>query len=118
MAVVNIVPVQLALNDGTLAPVQTALTSATDGALVPFVGADNKMLIAISNVNVAAKTVTFKAGNGLQGVGDLTVSIGASETKYFPLESGKFKNVSGTNKGKMLIVGETTDIKVGAILLP
>jgi len=118
MAVVNIVPVQLAINDGTLAPVLTAMTSAADGALIPFAGGDNKMVVLVSNANIAAKTVTFKMGNGLQGVADVTVSIGASATLYFPVESGKFKNVSGTNKGKMLLVGETTDIAVGAILLP
>lgn len=55
----------------------------------------------------AATNLTVKAGNGIQGVTDLVLTVpkGISLVK---LESGRFKNVSGDNKGKIVVVSTGT----------
>lgn len=119
MAVTTITPVKMTLNTAYTLPTPVALTSATDGAVVPFNDTDTKILVMVKNAHAsAAKTVTFKKGDGIQGVADFTDSIGFGATKMFTLESGAFKNVSGTNKGKVWLVGESTDIQVSAVILP
>ena len=67
-------------------------------------------------INAAAQTdLTVKAGNGIQGVTDLVLTVpkGVSLVK---LESGRFKNVSGTNKGKVIVVSTGTP-SVGVVAL-
>lgn len=65
------------------------------------------------------KTVTIKAGNGLQSeFGDLTFSITAKKIAWVVLSSGRFKNVTGENKGKIVIEGASTDIQLKVIRLP
>ena len=67
-------------------------------------------------INAAAQTnLTVKAGNGIQGVTDLVLTVpqGVSLVK---LESGKFKNVSGANKGKVIVVSTGTP-SVGVVAL-
>lgn len=64
----------------------------------------------------AATDLTVKAGNGIQGVTDLTLSVpeGISLVK---LESGRFKNVSGENKGKIVVVSTgTPSVGVAALV--
>ena len=71
---------------------------------------------AILVVNASAQTdLTVKAGNGIQGVTDLTLTVpkGVSLVK---LESGRFKNVSGANKGKIIVVSTGTP-SVGVVAL-
>ena len=74
---------------------------------VDYSGKDHRILLM---VDTAAATV--KAGNGIQGVTDLSVGIGKSVV----LDSGAFKNVSGDHKGAVYITGATA--KVLAIELP
>lgn len=89
-----------------------ALTASTDKA-IEWKDGDDKMILVI--VATAATTLTVKAGNGIQGVSDkvLTVPVGTSLVK---LESGRFKNVSGTNKGKIVVRSPGTP-KVGVVAL-
>lgn len=89
-----------------------ALTASTDKA-IEWKEGDDKMILVI--VATAATTLTVKAGNGIQGVADkvLTVPVGTSLVK---LESGRFKNVSGTNKGKIVVQSAGTP-KVGVVAL-
>lgn len=89
-----------------------ALTASTDKA-IEWKDGDDKMILVI--VATAATTLTVKAGNGIQGVADkvLTVPVGTSLVK---LESGRFKNVSGTNKGKIVVRSAGTP-KVGVVAL-
>lgn len=93
-------------------PTLTALTANTDKAL-DWSENDQKMILVISAT--ASTTLTVKAGNGIQGVADLLLTIpeGVSLVK---LESGRFKNVSGTNKGK-IVVNSTGTPKVGVAAL-
>ena len=67
-------------------------------------------------INAATQTnLTVKAGNGIQGVTDLVLTVpkGVSLVK---LESGRFKNVSGANKGKVIVVSTGTP-SVGVVAL-
>lgn len=90
----------------------TALTAKSDKA-IEWKEGDDKMILVIQAE--AATTLTVKAGNGIQGVADhtLTVPVGISLIK---LESGRFKNVSGDNKGK-IIVNAAAAASVGVVAL-
>lgn len=90
----------------------TALTASTAKA-IEWSENDNKMILVINATT--ATTLTVKAGNGIQGVADLTlnVPVGVSLVK---LESGRFKNVSGENKGKIVVVSAGTP-SVGVVAI-
>lgn len=97
----------------------TAAVDATDGALITWGDRDDKMLILVQNVNTTtAKSVTIKGGNGIQGGPDLTLEIAKSKYTFVAIDSGRFKNVTGTNKGKVVITGTSVDIQVAAFKLP
>lgn len=95
-------------------PTLTALTANTEKAL-DWSENDAKMILVISNSGDTAVSLTVKAGNGIQGVADLTLSApkGVSLVK---LESGRFKFVSGTNKGKIVVKSAGTP-SVGVVAL-
>lgn len=92
----------------------TALTANTAKA-IEWKENDNKMILVVQNSGSAATTLTVKAGNGIQGVADLalTVPVGVNLVK---LESGRFKNVSGENKGKIVVVSPGTP-SVGVVAI-
>lgn len=104
------------------ATVSTGMTTAidaTDGAEIVWSERDDKYLILIQNANASgAKSVTIKAGNGIQGVNDITTSIAASSYTFIALDSGRFKNVVGADKGKVLFTGDSADIKIAAFKMP
>lgn len=83
-------------------------------------GKDEQFVVGVYNNNASnKKTVTIKAGNGLQSeFGDLTFSIAAQKIAWVVLSSGRFKNVTGENKGNIVIEGESTDIQLKVIRLP
>lgn len=83
-------------------------------------GRDEQFVVGAYNNNESnKKTVTIKAGNGLQSeFGDLTFSITAKKIAWVVLSSGRFKNVTGENKGNIVIEGESTDIQLKVIRLP
>lgn len=117
MAATAIVNTVLAFNTGAAMPA-TAAIDAVDGALITCDKADQKMLIIMENADAAnAENVTIKAGNGIQGTEDLVIALAASQKKVITIESGKYKNVSGTNKGKIKITG-TADVKLACVVLP
>lgn len=94
-----------------------AAVDATDGAFVPWDVADRKLLILFENAASAAKTVTIKSGGGVQATGDLVLSLEASAKTAIMLDSGKYKQVKGDNKGKLVIKGEDANVKVAALQL-
>ena len=109
--------------------VPTAATVAkTDGALVTFDKDDQKILLLLkNNVTNVTHTAVIKAGNGIQGVSDLEITLTGYNTtagneKAVVIESGKYMDVSGDNKGKVNIVSKDTttgtQIEVRAIVLP
>lgn len=83
-------------------------------------GRDEQFVVGVYNSNQSnAKTVTIKAGNGLQSeFGDLTFSVSAQKIAWVVLSSGRFKNVTGENKGNIVIEGASTDIQLKVIRLP
>lgn len=107
----------LVLNTMAVAPTVAAV-EATNGALVTYDKTDTKILLTLTNAAVGAKTCTIKKGNGIQGVADLALTLTGSSTNYIVIESGRYVNASGTNKGKIVIIGEDAEVKVAAVVLP
>lgn len=91
---------------------------AQDGAEFNMEGADGKYLILIQNSATAPKTVTLVKGNGLQGTCDHTEALAGSSYAFMSIDSGRFKNVSGADKGKVIIKGEDANVKVAVFRLP
>lgn len=68
-------------------------------------GGDYKTVIIMTGTS--GKKVTFKIGNGIQGVGaDLEVTLGSANPHAIVLDSGYFKNVSGAAKDCVTITPE------------
>ena len=113
MAAANVVTKKLSWNKGE----EYAATAVdpTDGAyLTP--GNDETTLIVLTSS--AAVTATIKAGDGIQGVSDITVSVGASKTAYVAVESGRFKITKGANAGKIKVTTSAAGLSAGCIVLP
>ena len=83
--------------------------AANEGVYVDASGADHNLRIHIKNLGATTtQTAVIKAGNGLQGVADLEVQLAPSVEKVLIVESGKYKHVTGTHKGKILIIDKVT----------
>lgn len=106
---------EVTMRNNIATPTLTALTANAEKAL-DWSENDAKMILVISNSGDSAVSLTVKAGNGIQGVADLTLSApkGISLVK---LESGRFKFVSGANKGKIVVKSaETPSVGVAALV--
>jgi hypothetical protein len=84
---------------------------------------DQKICIHIKNsITNATHTAVIDKGDGLQGVKDLEISIAQSSEVVIVVESGAFKQMSGDNKGKILIRDKSTTntnaLQVAAVVLP
>ena len=88
----------------------TALTASTDTPIA-WDESDEKIVMVIVSSSTSDTTLTVKAGNGIQGVADLTVTV-SKGTSLLKLESGFYKNVSGANKGK-IVINSPTALSVG-----
>lgn len=123
MATTAITPEALSRNTFDLdALAMTAATTAADGFLIDVSAyPDHNILLVFNNTNASttARTATIKKGNALQGVSDLTSGdIAAAKFGAINVESGRFKLVSGTNKGKILVIPSHAELKMAAIVLP
>lgn len=105
------------LDCGTTDALATAV-NATDGAEFVMKERDDKYLILVQNAASAAKTVTLKAGDGFQAGEDLVHSVPASSSSIISIDSGRYKKLSGEDKGKVIILGASADIKVAVFRLP
>ena len=97
----------------TIAAVTLEVLTANTAKAITWNEKDEHTVLVI---NAATQTnLTVKAGNGIQGVTDLVLTVpqGVSLVK---LESGRFKNVSGANKGKVIVVSTGTP-SVGVVAL-
>ena len=101
----------LIMRNNISTPTLTTLTANTAAAL-DFDGADERIVVVVQNTTSSATTLTVKAGNGLQGCVDLTLDVPAISVNLLKLDSGRFKNVSGDNKGKIVVVSPAA-LKVG-----
>jgi hypothetical protein len=84
---------------------------------------DQKIEIRVKNaITNATHTAVIAQGNGLQGVADLEITIPALKTYVTVVESGAYKQMSGDNKGKILIRDKSTTntnaLQVAAVVLP
>lgn len=90
-------------------------------------GSDVELLMNQDNLSSAflifknageSTNITIKAGTGPFACNDRNFAIGKEQTTVIALEVGAFKNLSGENKGKILITGGSNTISVMAYLLP
>lgn len=96
-----------------LATVELTALSANTEKAIEWPENDHKMTLVINADN--ATDLTVLAGNGIQGVADLVVDV-PEGISLIKLESGRFKNVSGDNKGKIVIKSTGTP-SVGVVAL-
>ena len=101
-----------------IATLETQVDASSRQAEFRMSERDDKYLILVHNSGTSAANVTVKAGNGIQGVADLTHSVAASSYATVSLDSGAYKNVSGDDKGKVIIEGSATGIKIAVFKLP
>lgn len=123
MAAVEIKPIKLtSFNTFTTEAAATAFKAidGSDGAYFVMAKGGDKYVIGIKNAAQSAgnKTITIKAGNGLQGTNDISLELAKDAIAWVVLDSGKFKNVYGVNKGKVILTGTSNDLKVKVIELP
>ena len=122
MAAVEINPIKLTSFNTFIketADTDFAAIDRTDGAYFVMAKGGDKYVIGIKNASSsAAKTIIIKAGNGLQGTNDISLELASGEIAWVVLDSGKFKNVYGVNKGKVILTGTSNDLQVKVIELP
>ena len=85
-------------------PVEVAFTSITssDTVLIPCDFKDEHTQIWVLGGSGAA-TITLQAGNGYNGVNDEAFEVGTGVYKAVTINSDRFKHISGTYKGKMVV---------------
>ncbi len=93
----------------------TTLSAGVDTE-IPFDQKDDQTILVLANSGTSAVDVTIKAGNGLQGVNDLTVSVKAG-ANVIKLESGRFKFVSGEHKGNILVNAAAANVSYGIVAM-
>lgn len=122
MAVTVITPEVLKFNTFDAdALAMTAPTAAADGFTIDASNiADGKLLLVFLNSSAdTAYDVTIKKGNALQGTEDLKqVDVAAEDYALVVPESGKFKNVTGDDKGLIKVIPENAAVKMAAVVLP
>lgn len=100
----------------------TAPTTAADGFTIDVSDiADQQLLLIFLNTNASttARTYTIKKGNSLQGTTDLASGdIAAGKYGYLVIDSGKFGNVSGADRGLLKIIPSHAELKMAAVVLP
>lgn len=73
--------------------------------------AANKYVLKVSG----DKNLTIKKGNSIQGVEDKVYELRHGGTYYIVLESGRYKNVYGKDKGKVIIEVTDTLVEMAAL---
>ena len=94
----------------------TFTAGKTAGSTVDFGGEDEKTVILFNNTGSGAGTATISAGDGIQGVTDLTVDVPVGFSAIV-LESGVCKKLTGDNKGAVVIKVSATTIGIAEVEL-
>ena len=76
------------------------------------------LLLVFKGGGGSACTVKIKAGNGVLAGADMDVVVETGATVCVCPESGRFKNMSGTDKGKIILESDGDGATVRAYLLP
>ena len=79
----------------------------TDGAIIDFGGKDCSTVLVFT-ASVADATLTIKGGNGEKAAPDLPLSIAKDAVNPVMIDSAYYMQVSGANKGKVLVTGKAT----------
>lgn len=66
-------------------------------------GRDDKMILFVNDYKGSTINVTIKRGDGVQGVEDLVFAMSEAGAYFITIDSGRFKNTSGENKGKIIL---------------
>lgn len=74
---------------------------------------DSRLLFLIKSSGSGAFTV--KKGNAIQGVADEVATIASGNYGALVIESGRFKNVSGADRGKVIVSGANHSLAVIAL---
>lgn len=90
----------------------TSLTANT-ATTVDFDGVDENCVLLVTAT--ANDTLTVSKGNHIQGVADLELSITADKLYAIALPSMEFKNVSGTNKGYIVVTAGKSTTSVALV---
>lgn len=114
MADQAITPITLAVDTPSAAITPASLTAANDGLITA--GKDNMVIVLIDGG--AGSTVAIKAGDGmLHSQGDITVTLGANETKCVRVQSARVKWLSGADKGKIRL-DASGNVSAYALIVP
>ncbi len=92
----------------TIKPITfTALT--TTGITIDFEGVDENCVLIFTG-SADDDTITVLKGDHIQGVKDVTFATGITANGYgvVAVPAMEFKNVSGTNRGYIVVKGKTT----------
>ena len=121
MAVTAVTLTELTLNEASAdLPIASWTTIATgaDGFSLDMTGVGSPVVLGFSDGGGAADNVTITAGDRppaqLQGQGNLSITMAASDVKFVTLESGRFEQNDSTIKGT--VAGNNTTMV--AFLLP
>jgi len=121
MAVTAVTLTELTLNEASAdLPIAswTAIATGADGFSLDVSGVGSPVVLGFSDGGGAADDVTITAGDRppaqLQGQGNLTITMAASDVKYVTLESGRFEQNDSTIKG----VAAANATRMIAFLLP
>ncbi len=108
MAAAVIVPVEVPIHD--VAAITMTAINATDGMYIDFSGMDHRTVIIMTNSASSAGSVVLVAGDHIQGVADVTLSVPASSTVLMTVESMAFKITDGASdyKGHVHLTGPAT----------
>jgi len=90
----------------------TSLTANT-AATLDYEGVDENCVLLVTAT--ADDTLTVSKGNHIQGVADLALSITANKLYAIALPSMEFKNVSGTNKGFVVVTAGKSTTSVALV---
>ena len=103
----------ITMRNAIATPALVALTANTSTP-IEWPESDEKMILVI---NASADTsITVLAGNSIQGAADITLTV-PKGVSLIKLESGRFKNISGVNKGKVVIKSAgTPSVGVAALV--
>lgn len=108
----NITNLSLKFNEANTVPASESI--ATDGTKISYLAKeDSKILILFKNGS-SANSVTVEAGDGIQGVSDLKITLGANETKAITLESGYYVK----SDGYIIVTAESSGVSANVIELP
>lgn len=102
MAATAVTRVNVSVNEAT-SNISASSIDTTDGALIEFGGKDIRTLLILNTAASGGATITIKGGNGAKGIPDMTISLSQNDTKAIWIDSAYFMQVSGTNKGKVLV---------------